>query len=149
MQTYVVPPAEPGVAFKDVAHFVKSCDRFLIVSGVRVIDSQVDQRIRFRLQHMVLVADLQSFLIKFESACEILQLTMNPSNAIRNARVPEQITVAPGHPHGLVQNSRASDICPRFAFDSPRKNIEVRSKNPSRNSDASWRPSISTSSARL
>ena len=72
MQSNVVAPSEPGVAFKDVAHLVKSCDRFLIVSGVRVIDSQVDQRIRFRFQHMMLVADFYSFLIKFESAFEIL-----------------------------------------------------------------------------
>src|SRR6266436_5057325 len=97
MQSNVVAPAEPGVALKDVAHLVKSRDRFLIVSSVRVIDSQVDQRIRFRFQHMVLVADLYSFLIKFESACEILKLAMNPSDAIRNTRVPEQITVAAGH----------------------------------------------------
>ena len=58
VQSNVVAPAEPGVALKDVAYFVKSCDRLVTVSGVGVIDSQIDQRIRFRFQHMVLVADL-------------------------------------------------------------------------------------------
>src|ERR1700730_18970036 len=98
MQSNVIAPAKPGVAFKDVAHLVKCGHRFVAFSSMRVIDAEIDQRIGLRFKHMTLMAQFQSLLIEFQRAIEILKLAMNPSDAVGNARTPEEVSVAASHP---------------------------------------------------
>src|SRR5215471_4442375 len=52
---------------------------------------------------MILMPNLQSFLIVFESALEILQFAVNPADAVRHAWMPEKIAVPSRHPNRFIQ----------------------------------------------
>src|SRR6266404_6371504 len=97
LQAYVVAPAKPGIAAENVMDLIKGSDGFISLTGMRVIYAQVNQRIGFSLEHMMLTANPQSFLIMFQRALEVMQLAMNPPNAIGHARIPKQVAIATGH----------------------------------------------------
>src|SRR2546421_2679948 len=117
MQSNIITPAKPRIALKDVAHFVKRGNCFLAVPCVRVIDAQIDQRIGFSLKHLTSMAQFQSLLIELQRAFEILKLAMNPSDAVRNAWIPEQVSVAAGPSDPLMKSRQRfrplSEVSPR------------------------------------
>src|SRR5262249_36102174 len=62
--------------------------------SMRVIDSEVDKRIGLSLKYLILAAYFQPFLVVLERTGEILQLTMQPADAVGHARSPEGIAIA-------------------------------------------------------
>src|SRR6266498_325320 len=65
----------------------------------------------------MLMSNFQSFLVMLECAFEVLQLAMNPTNAIGHARIPEQIAVATCHSNRLFKGSEPfrheAEVCLR------------------------------------
>src|SRR5678815_4597101 len=94
LQTYVVAPAEPGVALKNVARLLKSVRCFLMLTLDRVIDSYINERVGLCLEHMKLSCYLQPFLIVLESSFVILEFSVHPPYAIWHAWKPEPITIS-------------------------------------------------------
>src|SRR5262249_51842936 len=88
---------------------------FFGLTGMRVIDAQVDQRISLGLEHMMLLSNFQSLPIEFQSALEILQLTMNPANAVGHAGKPEQIAIPARHADRLLESGERFRHAPEIS----------------------------------
>src|SRR6185295_1209296 len=89
----VISPPKPRIAIEDVSHVVKSHRRLLVLSVARVIDTTIDQRVGFRFEHVMPARDFNPVFVVLARRLEVIKLTINPANAVRETRMPEQITV--------------------------------------------------------
>ena len=103
LQPNVVAPAKPGVTLENRFGLAESRERLFAFARVRVVDTEVDERVSFRLEHMMLASDLETLVVVFQRVIKVLQLAMNPSNAVRKAREPEAVSIALGHLDSFVK----------------------------------------------
>src|SRR5437870_7455787 len=73
-------------------------------------------------------ARLKTPVIVFERVIEVLQLAMNPANAVRQTRKPEAVTVALGDLNSFIQRGQgfgdAAKVSPSQAKSEERKEQE-------------------------
>src|ERR1700686_4280679 len=102
-QANVIAPAKPCITLENVADFIKGRDCLIGLTRVGVIDAQVDQGIGLSLEHVMLTANSQSFLIMSQRALKVLQLAMKPANAVGHAWKPEEVAITSSHIDRLVE----------------------------------------------
>ena len=62
--------------------------------------------IELSCEDVMRAAYFETEVIVFARMFEVLQLTMNPANTVREARKPETIAVALGHPNSIIECSQ-------------------------------------------
>src|SRR5437870_10981065 len=103
LQTNVVAPTKPGIALENGFGLVEFRKSFFTLAGVIKINTEVDKRVGFGLQNMMCATHFETHMIVFARLVEVLQLAVNPADAIRKTRKPETIAVALSHLNSIIK----------------------------------------------
>src|SRR5688500_2762991 len=106
LQTNVVTPAEPGVALENRFGFAETQQCVLTLPCMVIVNAEVNKRVGLGLKHVMFTPHFQTTLIIFEGTIKVLQLAMNPANAVWEPRQPEPITIPLAHFNCFVQGSQ-------------------------------------------
>ena len=99
----VIPPTKPRIALKNISCFMKRHRSLLVLAIVRMINTAIDQRIRFGFHHVMTPRHFDSLFVVLACGLEVVKLAIDPANAVRKARMPKQIAIALRLLQGLVQ----------------------------------------------
>src|SRR5206468_7116375 len=106
LQTNVVAPTKPGIALENGFGLMECCKSIFALAGMIKINTQVDKRVGFGLEDMMRAADFKTAVIVFARLVEVLQLAVNPADAIRKTRKLETIAVALSHLYSIIKCSQ-------------------------------------------
>src|SRR5436309_14042249 len=106
LQTNVVAPTKPGIALENGFGLMECRKSIFALAGMIKINTEVDQGVGFGLENMMCATHFETHMIVFARLGKVLQLAMNPADAIRKTRKPETIAVPLGHPNSIVECSQ-------------------------------------------
>ncbi len=119
LQAEVIPPVIPRIASEANFDFAEGRYCFPVFAQVCEVAAQIDERICLGLDDIALARDLKALLIPLERVMEVLQLAVEPPDAVRHARDPEPIAVPSGHLHRLMERRQGVRDPPTVALDKP------------------------------
>ena len=90
-----------------------------VFAEVCEVAAQIDERIGLGLDNIALPSDLKTLLVPCERTIEVLQLAIDPPDAVGHAREPEAITVPSAHFHGLMERRQGVRHPPTVTLDKP------------------------------
>src|SRR5262249_19670566 len=93
--------------------------RFPVLAQVCEVAAEIDERIGLGLDDIALPRDLETLLIPRQRLLEVLELAMDPPDAVGEAREPEAIAVPSGKCHGLMERRQGVRHPPTVALDQP------------------------------
>ena len=132
LQAEVILPSHPGIAMKANLDITESRHRLPVFPQVCEVAAEIDERIGFGFDDIILARDLKALLVPFERLIEVLQLAMDPPDAVRHAREPEAIAVSSAHRHRLVERRQGVRHSPSVPSDEPQPEEVVQEQDASR-----------------
>ncbi len=116
LQAEVIPPVHPRIASEASFDFAEGRYRFPVFAQVCEVAAQIDERICLGLYDIALARDLKALLIPFERVLEVLQLAVEPPDAVRACAGPRTDRRSVGPLHCLMERRQGVRDPPTVAL---------------------------------